>query len=551
MNRSPCVVVIGLDGADRSLLELWMAAGELPHLARLIHGGASGSLRSTIRPESSVAWTTFGTGVNPGRHSIFGFARQQPGTYSLVLNNSRHVRAPTLWALAGQQGKRVAVINVPMTYPPHPVNGLLVSGMLTPNFKTSFTYPPQLGAELLARVPGYRFSVDRVGLNDPAWLVEMKASIEARLQATLWLLGQEAWDLFVVVFTAPDRLQHFLWSHWDPQHPRHDPAAAQVLRPSILACYRALDQALGEIVAACGVQSSVWIISDHGFAGCYKTFSVNSWLVRRGGLTLKPRAGWRAHRALWLRRLRQHSALRWLKRALPWIREWRPPAQALRVDPAEWVDWPRTRAFFSDSGGIRINLQGREPWGTVAPAEYDALCQEIAADLRALRDPETEALPISNVYRREELYDGPYIHLAPDLIVEPVRDHSDPARNYVLAYGVPPDGAVFDVGGEIVGNHTLNGICVAWGQRIEQGARFANARLVDIAPTICYDLGLPVPTHMEGRVLREAFRPRVLAERPVRRAEYELPERPGDGDDLAEGVPVMVEERLRGLGYIG
>ncbi len=550
VHGSSRVVVIGLDGATALLLGPWMAAGELPHLAQLTRDGASGSLRSTIRPESSVAWTTFGTGVNPGRHGIFGFARQHPRCYVLSFNNSRHVRAPVFWALVGQQGKRVAVVNVPMTYPPSPVNGLLVSGMLTPGPKATFTYPPQLGTELLARIPGYRFSVDRVGLNEQAWLAQVKASIEARQQAVLWLLGQEAWDLFVAVFTAPDRLQHFLWPHLDPRHPRHDPAAAAALWPSILACYRALDQAVGEIVAACGAESGVWIVSDHGFAGCHKTFSVNAWLVRQGWLMLKPRAGRRAHQSLWLRRLRQLPALRRLKRSLPWIGNWRLPAQALRVDPAEWTDWSHTRAFFSDSGGIRINLRGREPLGTVAPAEYDALCEEITASLLALRDPETGAPPVGGVYRREELYNGPYTDLAPDLIVEPVRDDPDPGRNYVLAYGIAPGGALFDVGGDIAGNHALDGICVAWGKRIEPGAQLVGARLVDLAPTICYDLGLPVPAHIEGRVLREAFRPRVLTERPVRQVEYELPDGLGFVSDLTEEA-LAVEERLRGLGYIG
>jgi len=138
------VLVIGLDGATFDLIKPFAAQGQLPHLKKLMDAGAWSELSSTIPPVTASAWTSFMTGKNPGAHGLFDFMQRRKGSYDLVPVSSGERDGKTLWEVAGDAGRKVIVMGVPVTYPPTPVNGLLVTGMLTPRgAKNSTIWPAE------------------------------------------------------------------------------------------------------------------------------------------------------------------------------------------------------------------------------------------------------------------------------------------------------------------------------------------------------------------------------------------------------------------------
>ncbi len=368
------VLVIGWDGAEPRIVEKLLAEGKLPNLAALIATGAYTRIRSTVRPESSVAWTTFATGVEPGEHGVFGFTRQIPGSYQTELVSTRCVRQPFFWETLGQQGKRVAILNMPMAYPPRPVNGWLVCGLMTPDDRSQFTYPATLGPELLGR--GYVIDADPITVDEREsrrdYLQRMTDQVRERTRLALSLLGELDWDLGMVIFTELDRLQHFYWADHNPYHPRRpeDPFVG-----AITDHYVELDQALGRLAAVAGSEASVIVMSDHGFGPCARQFLVNNWLIQAGWLALK---GDLQHMALPGRSLAQFA------RRIPLARQVKRRFFGKRslINRAErrmflnMVDWSRTRAWYTDVGGVRLNVRGREPEGLVSPgAEYRQLAE--------------------------------------------------------------------------------------------------------------------------------------------------------------------------------
>jgi len=533
------ILVIGLDGADWRILQPWIDQGLLPHLAALQKRGAWGFLRSTLRPESSIAWSTFATGRLPGHHGIFSFSRSQVGSYAYGLNNASHLRAPTFWHWAAASQKRMALLNVPMTYPPRPLpGGGVIAGMLTPSLRSPFTQPSRWAQQLLQAVPDYVINVDRTGLNLDDFIRHTTAAIRSRTRAAQWLLAQEAWDAAVIVYTASDRLQHYTLHPLHPQHPAYQPNAAGHLQPLLLAAYQAIDEGIGQLVQAAASRATVLILSDHGFAPCSRLFYPNMWLEELGLLRRRPHAA--AQPSLW-QRLRRHRRLRQFKQRLPLLRDWQ---RAPTPDGyLQTIDWQHTSAFYAPDSGIRLNIRGREAQGILSPDRADALLVELRDRLLELRDPQTGAAPISEVYTREQAYTGPYSHLAPDLILEPRRDDSNPAHNTAIGFGFAT--ATFTDSGDITGNHAFEGILLAAGPDIA-ARRLAPAHIADLAPTILHSLDVaPPPT--DGQVLPLWTHPRPP-----------LPPRqdpPPPADDPSETAlsaddEQLISERLRSLGYL-
>ncbi len=537
------LLVLGLDGADWAILHPWLDAGLLPNLAGLKERGVWGPLRSTIRPESSIAWVTFATGVNAGRHGIYGFSGQQPHDYETHLNLSPAIRWPAFWQEAAAQGKRMAVMNVPMTYPPVPIpGGAVISGMLAPGLHSEFTSPAALRKQLLAAVPRYTLSVERSGLGLGKFIQETTRAIRARGEAAAWLLAREPRDAAIVVFTDTDRLQHYALHLLTPRHPSYDPAVAAALLPELMAAYQAIDEQVGRLLAIAGSEANVVVLSDHGFAPCSRSLYLNNWLEQQGLLrrtTVEQRS------SLW-QSLRSNASLRRVKRALPVVRHWRrPPPPRGHLSN---IDWAQTAVVFSAAGGLRFNIRGREPEGVLSPDEADRTAADLSASLLSLVDPETGWRPVQAVYRREALYQGPFVDLAPDLVVELVRDDPEPGRNTAIAFDFAPPSSAngFVDSGDLTGNHALDGILIAAGPEMAS-QRIEKARLIDLAPTLLHALGLAVPRDLEGDVLPLWSQPRPVVWSDA--GSGQLVGAAGTAT-LAPEDQATVEEHLAALGYL-
>jgi predicted AlkP superfamily phosphohydrolase/phosphomutase len=554
--RKTRVLVIGLDGATFRVIRPMVAAGELPVLSRLLAGGAHGVLRSTIQPSSEQAWTTFMTGVQNGKHGIFGFVQRASGSYEYQYTNALSRRAPTIWRILSERGRRVICINMPLTYPPEPVNGVLVGGLMSPSERSRFTYPDGIYDELRRAIGGYIIDVDiETGRLKDAGEAQLLSALDQmthwRTEAAKYLGRTRAWDVLCVVYGSTDRVSHKFWKYMEQGGDK-----AGII-PQV---YRRLDAAIGELLDAFADERTIaLLVSDHGFGPLKKALFLNQWLAEHGYLVWKePQRDARARlRAGFNQALRR--AVRWLDR--PWV------GAAKRALFATWpglkgklhssmayaaVDWSRTRAYGSGTmGNIYLNVRGREPAGIVTPGiEYEALRSEIIAGLAALRDPEDGRPVFEAVYRREDIYHGPCLELAPDIV-----GLLDPTYHVAAVDWRPAGGAVIAAlgdqllfVGDLTGQHDMEGILIAHGPNIRVGAEVQGAGIIDMAPTILALLGEPIPADMDGRVLQQIFeRPLAVAGGAPAGSDVASAEA-GDGYSDAEADEIAA--RLRGLGYI-
>ncbi len=549
------VLVLGLDGVPWSLLDPWLAEGKLPRLAHFIANGVRGDLRSTIPYVTAPAWVSCVTGVNPGKHGVLDFAMQRAGDYGIDVVNSTWVRSPTLWTILSQQGRRVGMVNVPVTYPPQPVNGAMITCMLTPSLNSRLTYPDDLRSALLAAVPGYAIepmtpSSDLERTKDEL-ARNLRATVEARAQATRWLMKQVGdWDFFMTVFTEPDRLMTYAWDDFDPRHPRHSKAGAARRPDLFLRHYQQLDTVVGQLVDEWQDRATILVVSDHGFAGVYKFFYPNVWLAQNGYLALNEAA--RPSPLARVKRLARrlgvaHYAKRLAKRLVP---DWGFTTGARNSDFVEAVDWQRTRVFWGADNGLTINLKGRQAQGIVDPADYESLCDELIARWSDLREPASGERVVERAYRREEIYTGPFVNVSPDLRV--VWQEYAQERRIHCAAGDLWANACWGLSGQ-TGDHAPVGIFIAGGRNSARGMQIRGAQIIDIAPTVLHALGVAVPAEMDGRVLGEVFasefRP-ASSPAPEIMADEAQGAAPAAGLAYSADEQAQVEERLKALGYL-
>ncbi len=541
----PRLLILGLDGCTPQLLWPWARQGFLPHVARLMSEGAWGDLASTVPPLSPPAWVTIQTGVLPGKHGVFDFYSYsaQEGRFAFVSTSS--VRSKTVWELLGAGGYSVGLINLFATYPAPRLRGLVLSG--SPGQDNELAFHP---TSLRDRLPGYfiELNLGKVAALDDAKFGELMLEQLAMRRKALEHFLAEGLELIFCVFTVSDRAQHFLWHTLGGSPgdiPQRDPSNA------IFRLYRGLDAVVGRCLEALGEDDYLVVVSDHGFGPMEREFNVVRWLQDRGYLAASSR---QADKYL--------SLQSWAKDFLAGLL---PPAvkqrlkQGLRLNtfnPVPYLtclDWAQTTAFAAGhQGGLRVNLKGRDPHGTVEPGrDYEQVRDRLIADLLAEPNPFTGRPLLRSVYRREEIYGGSYTELAPDLI--PVWEDYAYSPNKEGAFSLPLfyEPRVKTLPLTFSGHHRPEGIFLARGPAFAPGRAVEGLRVQDVAPTALHLCGLPVSRHFDGRVVEEAMNGSWLASHPVTLSDEELYREGGRGGwDYSAQDSKDIEEKLRGLGYI-
>lgn len=555
-------IVIGMDGAPFELIDRWSKSGDLPNLARLINSGSFSILRSTIPVHSPTAWASYITGLNPGQHGVFDFVRREKDSYNLRVIRADQFAGASLWRLLSEHGRSVGIMNVPMTYPPEPVNGFLLSGLGTPDY-VPFSYPEHMSAELNEQ--GYRvnkkffFTPDR----QDEWLEDIHAITDIRGESAVRLMKEKPWDFFMVVFRNSDEICHFYWHHMDETHPEHDPQAPVRYKTAILDLYRQIDHWIGEIVAAAGPECNVVIMSDHGAGPLYKDVFLNEWLIQEGWLTLKEepetKRRWfnfvrrigltRENISDTLTRLNLHRLEVLIKQVLGDHIHVLPRDE--RPEFLNSIEWSKTRAYsFGYYGQIFINLKGREPEGIVAPgSEYEKQRQEIADALRALVDPEDGLPVVDAVFTREDLYSGTFLDEAPDLLAI-MRGFTYMTRKG-YEFAARRDELFREPYTKETGSHRLEGILIASGPDIKQGARLPEPGIQDLTPTLLYLQDCPIPDYMDGRIISDLLHADNLEKHPPQFEERPIQSRDATKDGWSPEAEAEVTERLKKLGYLG
>ncbi len=490
-------LVIGWDGATPELVEPWMEAGHLPHLKALVDRGAYGRLRSVTHPLSPQAWASCVTGLNPGRHGLFDFGHRVPGTYEMELLTSLDRSGMPLWGRVDEAGGTSVVVNVPISYPPESLRGAMVTGMHTPSLPRGL-FPPSLWEQVRRVVPDYRLDVmsfDYQGYDE--FLAEIHRSVDARARLATYLWERFHPDLFFVVFTATDRVQHALWKQSCLPGEGQERGTWRYAH-AIREVYQQLDAVLGDFVAMAGEEARVIVLSDHGFGSLDRDVYLNAALEDAGLLTVKRSFTPAGRLQEMARRLRARAG------GCPWC-----SAEVAALDDSPrpsfgHIDWGRTRAYSAGLfGGVYLNLRGREPLGTVASGpEADHILAQVEKELSRLRDPDDGLPVVDKMQKREVLYHGPRAGESPDMVVT--------MRNYRY---MTRAGREIGRPGELVvmpavnhsGNHRLDGIVALGGPGIAGGTALPSPHLLDIAPTALACMGIPVPEDLDGRPLTRAF----------------------------------------------
>ncbi|HEY1769859.1 MAG TPA: alkaline phosphatase family protein [Chthoniobacterales bacterium] len=570
MKKQPRVVVIGLDAATWTVIRPWIAEGRMPNLARLMRAGVAGSLESILPPITPPAWTSFMTGKNPGKHGIFHFVETEHGGYAMNYANATSRRSPTVWKLLNDAGYTVGTMNIPFTYPPEPLNGFQISGMDTPSANSPFIHPPELREELLRLLGEIQLDLRFLGAmttdeRRDQVLDEMKQMDEQWTKAALYLLENHPQDVMMFVFMSIDTVQHYFWQYMDKGHFLYDPELAARFGNAIREVYERLDAAAGQIIDRLPPETAVFVVSDHGGGPVVdRTIFLNRYLAQLGLLHYQEKA------ASGLRTL-TNKGLRMAFNALRGVLSSRQKSRLAAMFPKlhkkselayssfTSIDWSRTKAYCSEvlasPPSIWINLKGIKPQGIVDPGDYDSLVTEIIAKLAELKDPRSGQPVISRVWRRDEIFHGPFAKEGADLVLDwwsekslfstqPSFPEDTDQPALVIREHKPSDTS------EWGGTHRLYGILVARAPVFQTQVEIQNAHLIDLAPTILHYLGVAVPEDMDGKVLADVFEPEFLAQHPVRAGMASGTSGSDRPSGYTDEESAKVEERLQALGYL-
>ncbi len=532
---APRLLIIGWDGATWDYIDPLLDEGRLPTLATLLKRGTQATLRSTIPPFTNVAWPSLVTGLHPARTGIFDGAKLAPHTYARRPTNLATYRGLPIWRWVNRFGRRAAVFNVPMTYPASPFEGWLIGGFDTPLGAEDATWPRGLLRRLAAEGRPYTILEREVALmaqqnpHQPrgdleAFAAEWVALTEEQGEFIARFWREEAPDVLFTVFTATDSINHRTRN-----------------RAIIARIYEAADRALERILQETDTNTIICLVSDHGSTPAWRYIALYRLLTEHGWLTFHPEVATRFWRRLPL--VGRHLARLWsqlpanVRRLLSW--------PLIRYDPRvstayETIDWSRTQVYaLTGMGPLYINLQGRQPEGSVSPADFNRLRAQVRATLLDMRDENGDALFADVLFGEDAYPDANPQDLPPDLVLIPAKwsDH--------IITGFPTDPPVRPIPEtREYGTHTPDGIFAIAGPGIAASDTRWHASITDVVPTVLAAGGLPLPSVLDGRVIQRVFidAPRIST-LPIK-AEEERNVRSDTATDEA------ILQRLRNLGYL-
>jgi predicted AlkP superfamily phosphohydrolase/phosphomutase len=506
--RDGRVLMIGLDAAEVTLVTKWIEDGSLPNLRALRQRGAFGPLASSADWLSASPWPTFYTGTPPEEHGLYRYLVWRPETMTSERPSPDWLPLQPFWRRLGEAGRRVVAIDVPLTYPPEPFDGVEISGWATHEILLrTGAHPPDLLREVYGRFGNPPFGVE------PTYPLRADELLRIRDQwlETIRLVGdlgtalarERPWDLFLICFCAAHRCGHQLWDLTQ----MIGPASAhevEAVRGALKEIYVACDGALGRLVETAGPETTVLVFALHGMGENQSRSDLLPEMLRR--VLAGPGAPALGRLVRIAEPLRQKIPLRWrhgIKRHLPMAVQDR-LTLFWRSGGIDWRSAPAFAMYADVEGHIRINLRGREAQGWVAPGpECEALCRRIEDGLRSFVDEDTGEPVVEAIARGEDLFgSGARRASLPDLIVRWAP--SAAARHRRI---VSPDHGDIDwpTPGRHMqgrsGNHRGTGFLLAAGGRIAPGARLARGHILDLAPTAYALLDLPVPTEFRGRPL--------------------------------------------------
>jgi len=558
-------LLIGLDGAGLDLVR--ELGAELPNLQACLARGACAALRSVQPPATLPNWTTLLTGDNPGKHGVFDFTTRTGYRVHFTAGSVRET--PTLAARLDSAGLHCACLFFPGTFPPERLQrGIFVSGWDSPvafEADRSFVWPKSAYDAIVSRFGVQRFDdVDEFDADSAGFHERLPdalcARIARRAELGSWLLRENAFDFFAIYFGESDTAAHHLWSLHDPQSPRRPEAVSSETQSGLARVYRALDAAVGQLLAAAGGDGvELTIVSDHGSGGSSdRVFYLNRALASAGFLHLRgKRFGSSAvarAKDLALTRLPprvREKLFRGFGAVLPGLVESRARFAA--------IDMQHTTVFSDELNyfpALHFNLRGREPQGQLAPSDVPRVLRELEAFFENLRDPWTGERVVTQLWPREALFHGPVVERAPDLLLE-LSLASGYSYNLMPSASAPGDTAFRKLspheylgrkGRSLPGSHRPRGLFIGCGPSVGAVGEI-DAAMADVSATLLARMQLSHLHACDGRSLDEILTDGSRATVPQPQAAIAAPAQRTEPTPGAV-AEARVEERLRRLGYI-
>ena len=466
MPESQKIVMMGLDGLNPDLVYQWK--DELPNFANLMQQGIYGRIKSTVPPLASPAWSSVLCGRNPGHFGFWDFTYRNDYSYGQlerVSSKVRDERTDALYKILAEYGMRIAIINVPVTYPPPEIpNGYTISSLMTPGLHSQFTYPASLKEEIKKIIGDYIIDASTSHTNlrqmdKEAVLKRIYEMDKQRFELTKYFIKDKKCDFVFTVVMGTDRMAHLFYRYFDKKHIRYTPHPKH--KDALRNHYKFCDENIGEIVNLLGENAAIILLSGYSVQRLDGRINLNEWLIQEGYMGLKTRP-------------KELSSL-------------------LEAD----IDWSQTKAWATGFiGQIYLNIKGREAQGIVDPRDYDTLLDELTKKLKAIPDKKGDRLD-TKVYKRKDIHSGEYAKFGPDLFIYLDNCHWNISEligyDSIYSYDTPE--------GPDDGGHGPYGFFTMSGPGIPREGEVSGADLLDIAPTVLHLFGAGVPQDMEGKVL--------------------------------------------------
>lgn len=557
------VYVIGLDGASEEMMDFWIKKGMMPNLKKLTSQSSWGYTNSVIPPMTAPAWNTFLTGKNPGKHGIFDFVIEKKNTSGYRIVNSYDRKEHAIWYWVENSGGRSVVLNVPTTYPPEKTNGVIVSGFLTPPEADDYISPLNMREEIERKFGAYPlyFSTNTLFRNSSlkgakTFIKECISHLRYKFDVSQYLIKKIRPNFFFLHIFSNDQISHVYWHIIDSAHPSYSGRLSSCYISLLASFYKTLDEKIGEFLSQLDGNTTFILLSDHGFGRWEKIIFLNTWLLKEGYLKIKKHPLSRGKYILFKLGLTQEAMYRyilkillklgWFKKDIPYRRRIKTfyTTRSIFLTRKD-IDLARSIAVCGmNFGQINIRTKSKFKDAPLSQSQYHKVREEIVEKLRKIKDPFTEQVIPSEIYRKEEIYRGPYQDGAPDIVYLPLK------AGYVgtTIFGFDSRCTVTP-SLTYTGVHRQRGLYYFWGRKINSSRKKIIINLEDFMPTILYLLGAQIPEDCDGIIRKELIARDYLRENrerycaPHKKRGF-FPEK-SFRQDYSE-----VEERMRSLGYL-
>jgi len=501
------LLVIALAEATFDLITPWVEEGELPTFKKFFEEGTTGNLKSSIPMITPQIWSSIVTGKNPGYHGLFDFwQRGKDGKFKEM--NGSQIKVKPIWKILSENGLVSGIVNIPFTYPPQKINGFMISGEDAPGAHHSIASPNKIYNEIVEKFGRYRLKdIFPGGRKKEDYLKLVEEDVKKQTDVLEYLVSEKNWDFFLTFYSATAITQHYFWK---------DMLENNEYKDIIKTAYKSLDSAINRLCDAAGENTTVFLISECGAGPLISGVQINTLLQKGGFLTYKNSngasqkqnshfpgksilrskvAGFRKNAPGYIPK----SLFYFANKNMHWLKTWIQTYLA-----GSDIDWNKTFAFSrGKEGDIFINLKGRDPHGVVEQDQYENVRDKIINNLSSLIDPSTGKKAVNKIYKREELYNGPYTDLAPDLLIEWVNDaymptESDKNKNFIFVERWREN-----MNWPTSGSHRKNGILLAKGPGIVKNKGIEKAGIIDMTPTWLHLLNQKIPEDLEGRVITD------------------------------------------------